>query len=99
MNDVVQPIAKVESVGINETLELINLIKVTAEVYAAAKADNSIDYKDLTKLGPMIPALKDAASGSGKVPVELKNLDAEEASKVFNDLVGAVSALVAALVS
>lgn len=97
MNDVVQPIAKVEEVGIKETLELIDLLKVTGDTYAAAKADNSIDYKDLTKLGPMIPALKAALGDSGKIPVELKNLDSEEATKVFNELIGAVSALVAAI--
>lgn len=85
--------------GIKETEDLIKLIKVTGEVIQAAKADGSIDWKDLTKLGPEISAIKEAVVGGPSIPAELAELDSAEINTLFTELVDAVSTLVSAVVS
>jgi hypothetical protein len=85
--------------GIKETQELIKLIAVTSEVLAAAKADGSIDYKDLTKLGPMIGALKAAVTDSKLISEELKELSPEETTALLIETVAAVKSLVDAVLS
>ena len=84
--------------GIKETMELLTLLEVTAEVYSAAKADGSIDYKDLVKLGPEITALKNAVQDSNLILAELKDLDKDELSSLCPALIGAVLGLVKAIV-
>ncbi|CAB4169935.1 hypothetical protein UFOVP901_19 [uncultured Caudovirales phage] len=85
--------------GIKETQELISLIATSAAVLKAAKADGSIDYKDLTKLGPMIGALKAAVDGAKDVGAELKELSSEEITALLIDTVAAVKSLVDAVIS
>jgi len=104
MTEIVLPVAIVTAeesanVGTKETLELIKLLQVTADVYKAAKADGTINYADLTKLGPMIVALRDGLGGVAGIAAELKDLDAAEASEVTEKLVAALVAMVAAVVS
>jgi len=85
--------------GIKETQELISLIATSAEVLKAAKADGSIDYKDLTKLGPMIGSLKAAIDGAKDIGTELKELSAEETTALLIETVAAVKSLVDAVLS
>ena len=80
--------------GIKETMDLVNLLDVTADVYAAAKADGSIDYKDLVKLGPEIAALRAAVDGANLIAEELKDLDKEELSALCPVLLAAIFKLV-----
>ena len=85
--------------GIKETQELISLIATSAAVLKAAKADGSIDYKDLTKLGPMIGALKAAVDGAKDIGAELKELSPEEVTALLIETVAAVKSLVDAVIS
>lgn len=85
--------------GIKETQDLIKLVQVSADVLKAAKADGSIDYKDLTKLGPMIGALKAAVDGAKLVSEELKELSPEETTELLIETVAAVKSIVDAVIS
>ena len=85
--------------GIQETQDLIKLVQVSADVLKASKADGSIDYKDLTKLGPMIGALKAAAEGAKDVGAELKELSAEETTQLLIESVAAIKSLVDSILS
>lgn len=85
--------------GIKETQELISLIATSAAVLTAAKADGSIDYRDLTKLGPMIGALKAGVDGAKLIPEELKELSPEEITQLLIETVAAVKSLVDAVIS
>jgi hypothetical protein len=84
--------------GIKETEDLIKLVKVTGQLIQAAKADGSIDWKDIGKLGPEIAAIKDAVIGGPQIPEELKDLDEAEINQLFTDLVDAVTTLVQAVI-
>mgnify|MGYP001607184090 CR=1 FL=1 len=84
--------------GIKETPEAIALIGKTADAIIAAKADGSIDWKDLVKLGPVIVAMKAAVDGGNLIPEELKDLDAAETDVVWGQLWGAVGKLITAVI-
>ncbi len=85
--------------GIKETLEAVGLIEKVADAIVAAKADGSIDWRDLAKLGPVVVAIKAAVDGGNLLPGEFKDLDAAETEQVFNATVSAAGKLVAAIVS
>ncbi len=84
--------------GIKETLEVVALVDKSADMIIAAKADGSIDWKDLAKLGPVIAALKAAVDGGNLLVVELKDLDAAETEALFAATTAAVTKLVGAIV-
>lgn len=85
--------------GIKETLEVIDLAKKLGEAVTAAKADGSIDWRDLTKLGPVLVQMRTAVTDGKLIPEELKELDAAEAEELIARLGDAVASLVEAIVS
>jgi hypothetical protein len=84
--------------GIKETMEAVQLIEKVAEAIAAAKADGSIDWKDLGKLGPVVVAMKDAVAGGQMLQAELKDLNAGETQLLFEAIVNATGKLVSAII-
>lgn len=84
--------------GIKETQEAITLISKMADAIAAAKADGSIDWKDLAKLGPVVVAMKAAVDGGNLIPAELKDLDAAETDVVWGSLWTAVGKLITSVI-
>lgn len=85
--------------GIKETLDAVAMITKVADAITAAKADGSIDWKDLTKLGPVVVAMKTAVDGGALIPGEMKDLDAAEIETLFNATVEAAGKLISAIVS
>jgi hypothetical protein len=84
--------------GIKETMEAVKLVEKVADAIAAAKADGSIDWKDLSKLGPVVVAMKDAVAGGQLLQAELKDLDAGETQLLFEAIVGATGKLISAII-
>jgi hypothetical protein len=87
------------TVGIKESLELVALVKTSADTIKAAKADGSIDWKDLAKLGPELMALKAAVQGAASIKAELSDLDADEAQAIYAATFEAVTALADAILN
>lgn len=85
--------------GIKETLEAIDLVKKVGDAITAAKADGSIDWKDLTKLGPVLAQMRTAVVDGKLIPEELKDLDETEIGELVNKLSEAVQTLVAAVIT
>jgi len=84
--------------GIKETLEVVALVDKTADLVMAAKADGSIDWRDLPKLGPEVAALKDALAGAQGIAAELADLDKDEVIKLYEASAAAVFKLAKAIV-
>jgi hypothetical protein len=89
----------VEKKGIKETMELIDLVQTSVDVYKSANADGKLNYADFTKLGPMFPALKSGLGDAKEIPAELKDLDKEEMAIVLAALTKALTSLVGAVLS
>ena len=68
-----------EKKGIKETMDLIDAIDALVVAYDVANDDGKLDWTDLPKLAPVFVKFYDALKGMSEIPVELKDLDAEEA--------------------
>ena len=84
--------------GIKESLELVAMVKELAKALEASKADGKIDWKDLPKFAPVVMAASKAASGGHLIPLEVKDLTAEEGQLLVGELIDAVTRLVYAVI-
>ena len=73
--------------GIKETSEVIFALKVLC-VQGQDILSGGIGFDDIMKLNPAFDALKIAWEGSGDIPTELQDLDAQEVAHLLQDIVG-----------
>ena len=85
--------------GIKELKDVIEAVDATAVAIQKAKADGSIDWMDLPKLGGPALAWKDAIVGFEQIPAEIKDLDAEELKEVLASSLMAIKHLGEVLLS
>lgn len=71
------------AVGIKETLDLLNMLDEFLTTYEKAKADGKLDLDDLQYATGAIVAAVEAIKGAENIPTELKELDALEATQIF----------------
>lgn len=84
---------------IKETLEVIDVLDVTAKAIKEAKADGDVDWKDSPKFVKVIPAAVKAINGADKIKLELKDLDDGETQVLFDRIMAASTALLDAIMS
>lgn len=82
---------------VKEIMEVIAAVRKTAAAVKAAKADGTIDWRDLPKLGAPVMAWKDALNGFEKIKEELKDLDEQELPMVVGEAMDAIRELGEAL--
>lgn len=82
-------------IGIQNTLEVIELGIALGGAFRSAKADDgSISAADIAHLIAVVPKVSPAVSGIGEIPAELKDLDDAEVEQIIGhvqELVGTVS--------
>lgn len=83
--------------GTKELMDVIAAVEKTAEAVRAAKADGTINWLDLPKLGQPVVAWKDALVGFGKIKDEIRDLDHEELPQVLTAAIAAIQKLGEAL--
>ncbi len=72
------------SEGIKETKELVKALGEIITIGLKAMADGKINIMDIPLIFSLIKSLGDAVEGVQKVPVEIKDLSAEEAQELGN---------------
>lgn len=73
---------KVMAMGVKETLEVLEAVKVLAESGKKVLADGKVSIGDIGTLLDLMkkfPVVNAGIQGAELVPVEIKDLDAEEA--------------------
>lgn len=71
------------AVGIKETLDLLKMLEEFLDTYEKAAADGKLDLDDLQYATGAIVAAVEAIKGAENIPLELKELDAVEATQIF----------------
>lgn len=87
----------VSKIGIKETLEVFDFVKVMVENWSEARKDGKITLLDLPKFAPAIPAGHKAFVGSDKIVLEIKDLDADEAQQILSKAFAIVSVIAPAV--
>jgi hypothetical protein len=77
--------------GIQNILDVVDLVEVVAADIKAAKADGSINLFDIPKFADVLPALNAAVDGSDQIPAEFKDLDGDEGKVILLRMVGALT--------
>lgn len=85
-------------VGIKQSLEVIALVDETADLIVAAKADGTINWKDLKLLGSAVVSLREALAGAQTIPQELDDLNKDEVIELYKAASSAVLKLALAIV-
>jgi hypothetical protein len=85
------------SVGIKESLELVDLILVIAEAISESKKDGDLDWFDIPKFAPVILAARKAIQDSDKIQLELNDLSPDECKMIAMESLKAGQALVGAI--
>jgi len=83
--------------GINEVLDLFNLLDTLLDAYDKAKADGVIDFADLQYITPVVLSTVEAFKGADKIIDEMKNVDTAEATVLFQRVFSLVQRLILAL--
>ena len=84
--------------GIQEVLDLIELINNLATCIESCKSDGKIDAFDLVNILKLSPSILSAVKGSGDIKFELADLNGEEKDIVLKAVQEAMFKLVGALV-
>lgn len=79
--------------GIQNILDVVDLLEVVASDIVAARADGSIGWFDVPKFADVIPALNKALDGADQIVGEVKDLDGDEVKVVLTRLISALNAL------
>ena len=85
------------TMGIEETLEVIQFVKDLATSIDSAKADGNLNIFDLVHILKISPSLMTAVRGSGDIKLELNDLNGEEKEIVLKAVQEASFKLVEAL--
>lgn len=65
---------------VKNTKELLHFVMVVADAMKESNKDGKINFFDIPKLIPIVPALRQAVDGAKLVPEELKDMDPVEAA-------------------
>jgi|GEM_PF-2517461 len=84
---------------IKESMEILQAVDVLASCVKAAKADGSLDWKDIPKFGPMIPASIKAIQDISKVKEELQDLDDQETKELLDKAMSSAINLINAIIA
>jgi len=90
---------QVEVVGINETLEVLEGLKILGVTAAGALKDGKINVADITylvDLAKQFDVFKNAVNGADKIVAEAKNLDMAESTIIVAKVFEILSAIKAA---
>jgi hypothetical protein len=79
--------------GVQNILDVVDLVEVLAADIVAARADGSIGWFDVPKFADVIPALNKALDGANQIVDEVKDLDGDEIKVVLKRLITALNAL------
>jgi hypothetical protein len=82
------------SMGITETLDMFKMMDAFLDAYEKAMADGKLDFEDLQYATPAIVAAIEAFKGADKIALELKDLDAAEATQLFQKVFSLMQRLI-----
>lgn len=79
--------------GVQDIIDVIDLMEEIASSYEAAKADGTVSIFDIPKFAGVFPALQAAVSGADQIPEQIKDMDADEVKLVIQRLLMALDSI------